>query len=65
VKCFGTSTAFANQMKEVKGVTGVAAFIKTNTVKLLYNPSEIDSAAILKAIYAPAVLELKEPVKIE
>jgi polyferredoxin len=59
VKCFGTSTAFANQMKEVKGVTGVTTYIKTNTIKLLYNPSEIDSVAILKAIYAPAKIEIR------
>jgi NAD-dependent dihydropyrimidine dehydrogenase PreA subunit len=65
VKCYGTSTAFADQMKSVKGVTGVTTFVKTNTVKLLYNPSEIDTVAIMKAIYTPAVMELKEPVKIE
>jgi polyferredoxin len=65
VKCYGTSTAFADQMKGVKGVTGVTTFVKTNTVKLLYNPAEIDSASILKAIYAPAVQEIKEPGRIE
>jgi polyferredoxin len=65
VKCYGTSTAFADQMKLVKGVTGVTTFVKTNTVRLLYNPAEIDSVAIIKAIYTPAVMELKEPGKIE
>ncbi len=59
VKCFGTSTSFANQMKDVKGVTGVTTYVKTNTVKLLYNPSEIDTATIQRAINNTVNTEVK------
>jgi polyferredoxin len=65
VKCFGTSSAFANQMKEVKGVAGVTTYVKTNTVKLLYIPSEIDTVTLLKAINKTVNSEVSEPGRIE
>ncbi len=61
VKCFGSSTTFSNQMKRVKGVTGVTTYIKTNTVKVMYDPSEIDTVAILKSIFAPVKTHVRKP----
>jgi copper chaperone CopZ len=61
VKCFGSSTAFANQMKNVKGVTGVTTFVKTNTVKILYSPDVTDTLTIQKAIFTPVKVMLRKP----
>ncbi|MBA4322572.1 MAG: hypothetical protein C0408_07110, partial [Odoribacter sp.] len=61
VKCFGSSTTFANQMKRVKGVTGVTTYVKTNTVKVMYKPSEIDTVAILKSVFTPDKIHLRKP----
>jgi polyferredoxin len=61
VKCFGSSTTFANQMKRVKGVTGVTTFVKTNTVKVTYYPADIDTIGILKSIFTPVKIQLKKP----
>lgn len=61
VKCFGSSTTFANQMKRVAGVTGVTTFVKTNTVKVMYDPFLTDSTRILKSIFSPVKIQIRKP----
>jgi len=61
VKCFGSSTTFANQMKRVPGVTGVTTFVKTNTVKVLYDPLVTDTTNILKSIFSPVKIQIRKP----
>jgi ferredoxin len=61
VKCFASSTAFANQMKKVKGVTGVTTYVKTNTVRLMFEPLETDTVAILNSIFTPVKTEIRKP----
>ena len=61
VKCFGSSVAFSNQMKKVKGVTGVTTYVKTNTVKILYSPEITDTLTIQKAIFSPVKVLLRIP----
>jgi hypothetical protein len=63
VKCFGSSTTFSNQMKRIKGVTGVTTYVKTNTVKVMYNPAEIDTIAILKSIFTPVKFQIRKPAE--
>jgi polyferredoxin len=54
VKCFGSSTAFANQMKRVDGVLGVATFVKHNRVKIYFDPEILNAEKIQKAIFTPS-----------
>lgn len=54
VKCFGSSTAFANQMKRVDGVLGVATYVKHHRVKIYFDPAKLDSVKIQKAIFTPS-----------
>jgi len=61
VKCFGSSSVFANQMRSIKGVTGVTTFINTNTVKISYDPADIDTVAIMKAIFTPVKMQVRKP----
>lgn len=53
IKCFGSSTAFANQMKKVEGIYGVSTYVGTHTVKILYNKSLYDDEKIQKLLFVP------------
>jgi len=53
IKCFGSSTAFANQMKKVKGIYGVSTYVGTHTVKILYDKSLFDDQKLQKLIFVP------------
>lgn len=53
IKCFGSSSSFATQMKSVPGVLGVETFVKHHSVKVFYDPATIDEAGIKKAIFTP------------
>ncbi len=53
IKCFGSSTAFANKMKKVKGVLGVSTFVTTHKVKVLYDPTILTDQKIQAEIFAP------------
>jgi polyferredoxin len=53
VKCFGSSTAFANQMRKIKGVYGVTTYVKTHTVKILYDKAMYDEAKMQELIFVP------------
>jgi polyferredoxin len=54
IKCFGSSSAFANQMKRVDGVLGVATYVKHHRVKIYYDPAILDSQKIQQAIFTPS-----------
>ena len=47
-------------MKNVKGVTGVTTFIKTNKVKILFDPEMTDTTLISKAMQGMVVVEEKK-----
>lgn len=53
IKCFGSSRAFANQMKEVPGVLGVSAFVRHHRVKVFYDKSVVSEEGIKEAIFSP------------
>jgi hypothetical protein len=53
IKCFGSSTAFANQMKKVKGVYGVSTYVGTHSVKILYDKSVFDDVKLQKLMFVP------------
>ncbi len=59
IKCYGSSTAFANQMRKVKGVMGVTTFVGSKTVKVYYDPSLLNEQKIEQAIFTP----MKSPIK--
>ncbi len=60
IKCFGSSTAFANQMRKIKGVMGVATFVGSNTVKISYDPNQINETQLEEAIFVPQ----KTPIRL-
>lgn len=53
IKCFGSSTAFANQMRQVNGIYGVSTYVATNSVHILYDPQVYDDEKIQKLLFVP------------
>jgi polyferredoxin len=60
IKCFGSSTAFANQMRNVEGIFGVSTFVGSHTVKILYNKSMYNDTTIQKLLFVPEKRVLAE-----
>jgi copper chaperone CopZ len=61
IKCFGSSMAFEQQMREVPGVLGVETFVRSHTVKVFYDPSITDEKKIKAAIFSPSKTLLQQP----
>lgn len=53
IKCYGSSSAFANKMRKIKGVLGVATYVDTHTAEVYYNGDEISEETIDRAIFTP------------
>ncbi|MDR0295302.1 MAG: 4Fe-4S binding protein [Prevotellaceae bacterium] len=61
VKCYGSSKAFSAQMQKVRGVYGVATYVRTNSVKIHYNPAETNTDKIAAAVFTPFYNKLHTP----
>ncbi|MBK7173560.1 MAG: 4Fe-4S binding protein [Bacteroidales bacterium] len=61
IKCFGSSRAFANQMKDVPGVLGVETYVKHFKVVVYYDKSLTNPEALKKAIFSPVALFMNPP----
>jgi polyferredoxin len=53
IKCFGSSTVFANQMRKVNGIFGVSTFVGSHTVKILYDKAIYNDTTIQKLLFVP------------
>lgn len=65
VKCYGSSASFANKMRKIDGVLGVATFVDTKTAKVYFDPSQITEEGIDRAIFTPQKLVLRTVEKTE
>ena len=61
IKCFGSSSSFVEQMREIEGVLGAETFVGTHTVKVFYDPKLITEEEIKKAIFSPTKTILNSP----
>jgi polyferredoxin len=61
IKCFGSSTAFANQMRRVEGVYGVATYVASHSVHILYDTALYNEEKLQKLLFVP-VKRIIEPV---
>jgi ferredoxin len=59
IKCYGSSMAFAARMKQVKGVMGVATYVKNHKVKVYYDPQLINEQDLQKQLFTPSKKSLK------
>jgi polyferredoxin len=60
IKCFGSSTAFANQMRKVDGIYGVSTYVGSHTVKILYDKAIYNDTTIQKLLFVPEKRMLAE-----
>jgi len=63
IKCFGSSTAFANQMRRVDGIYGVSTYVASHTVHILYDTTMYTNEKVQQLIFVPvkrAIGELPE-----
>ena len=53
IKCFGSSTAFANQMRNVEGVYGVSTYVASHTVHILYDTTMYNDEKLQQLLFVP------------
>ncbi len=53
IKCYGSSVSFANKMQQVKGVYGVATYVGSHKVDILYDTSIISEVELERTIFTP------------
>jgi polyferredoxin len=53
VKCFGSSTALANQLMRINGIYGVSTYVGSHKVKILYNQEIYNDTTIQKLLFVP------------
>lgn len=53
IKCFGSSTAFANQMRKVNGIYGVSTYVASHSIHILYDTAVFDEEKLQKLIFVP------------
>ncbi len=63
IKCYGSSKAFANSMKRVKGVYGVATYVEDHKVKIYYDPDVLTKEKIEEKLFTPAKAPLRALAK--
>ncbi len=61
IKCFGSSTVFANQMRKVDGIYGVSTYVASHTVHILYDTTRYNAEKLRKLLFVP-VKRVIEPV---
>jgi len=61
IKCFGSSTAFANQMISVEGIYGVSTYVASHTVHILYDTAMYNDEKIQQLIFVPVKRVIEEP----
>lgn len=59
IKCYGSSMAFAGKMKPVKGVLGVATYVKHNKAVVYYDPAILNPTKIQELLFTPSKSVLK------
>ncbi len=63
IKCYGSSMAFANKMKSVDGVYGVATYVKHHRVKIYYDDSILNEEKLQEQLFTPQKQAIKAIAK--
>ncbi|MBE0677774.1 MAG: 4Fe-4S binding protein [Bacteroidales bacterium] len=53
IKCFGSSTAFANQMRRVEGIYGVSTYVASHSVHILYDTTRFNEEKLQNLLFVP------------
>ena len=63
IHCYGSSKAFMRKIRNIKGLLGVSTYVKTNSVKILYNEDKIKADEIRQIMFTPSRYKIKNPTK--
>ena len=66
IKCYGSSKAFANKMRNINGIYGVATFVKHNRVKIYYDNDIFTEEKIQELLFTPqkkALVTIKKEIE--
>lgn len=61
IKCYGSSMAFARQMREVRGILGVEAYADNHSVKIYYDPKIMSEEKITEKIFSTSNVVIIKP----
>lgn len=61
VKCYGSSVSFAENIKQLPGVTGVATHIRDHRVEVMYDSTRLSDEVIRRALFSSAYIDIDEP----
>jgi ferredoxin len=61
IKCYGSSMAFADKMKQVKGVFGVATYVSSHTVKIYYDATILNDQMLQQELFTPRKAIIQSP----
>ena len=61
IKCFGSSSSFAVQMQDMKGVVGVSCFAGKHSARIFYDPKQTSATAIKENIFMPSTRLISFP----
>ncbi|MGD9978521.1 MAG: 4Fe-4S binding protein, partial [Bacteroidales bacterium] len=64
IKCYGSATAFANQIRNLNGIYGVAAYAGSHSVKIYYDERVWNEDKIKQRLFTP-VKRVIEPIALE
>jgi polyferredoxin len=53
IKCFGSSTAFANQMRKVNGIYGASTYVASHSVHILYDTTLYNEEKLQQLLFVP------------
>jgi len=60
-KYYENAAALVQQLKNIKGFVGIETFIKSQTVKIFYDPALIIEKEVKEALFTPSTIMLNEP----
>lgn len=60
VKCYGSSMSVKQKLATVHGIYGLDAYASSHSVRVYYNPEEINEAAVRASLFTPTKQKVRE-----
>ncbi len=64
IKCFGSSTSFANQMRSIEGIYGVSTYVASNSVHILYDTTRFNDEKLQDLLFVPVTRVIEPAVNV-
>ena len=60
VKCYGSAMSVKQKLVTVHGIYGLDAYASSHTVRVYFNPSEINEAGVRSSLFTPTKMKVRE-----